>query len=86
MVQVPWQVKVAEARMAGMKFPAFGQTAYKSAGGYIRFYPSQYTRSFDGSWYMMTCIGESDCVEEGDIRLTDEEAKAIWVTRPEYMK
>lgn len=80
-MNTPWQVKAAEARMTH-----FGQRAYRSQeAGIVRFYPSRASRRRNGTWFE-TDATESSCHMCRDYRLTDEEAKAIWATRPEGMK
>lgn len=82
---IPWQVQVAQARMAG---PVFGQRAYRYRSlknCVVRFYPSQIGRVNDSLWFD-SAITEAECISEDYTRLTDAEAQAIWATRPEGMK
>lgn len=78
----PWQVKIAQARMAGPVFPVFDQRAYRDEHDDVRFYPSMALYGASGDWCGKTIFGERVCIETEDTRLSDAEAQAIWATRP----
>lgn len=84
-VYFPTRVAFREARAKLAHTPAFDQRAYRENDrGVIRFYPSLALLWDDGEWDT-TAVSEDGCQREGDTRLSDAEAAAIWATRPQEM-